>query len=387
MTSTKRYRTRSTARSTQPSTPRSSIQRYFGDSQRVTPGAIVTAPRVQSMAETDTLELPASPTSSTSLDCFSETPVTLQAVMAGLSQRLSGIPEDLRIILQTLPTKVDIEALPSRADIESLILRVEEAHNREIQEIREEIHGLTEWVESSDTSILSLTQWVSALERSQASQTATAIDLQLHLEDLEDHSRRNNLRLRGITEATGAEDLAVTVTAIFQTILGNDPPQLELDRVHRTLGPKSADLDRPRDVLCRLHRYTQKELILRKAWDHGELEFDGATIKILPDLSRGTLQRRALLRPALELARRKGYTYRWGYPLAVTFRNGATSCTLHTPAELPDFFDFLEVELVAVSDWLAFVPRPAGRPGPTAQRNHQPPRQQRSRRRHRMPSN
>lgn len=92
----------------------------------------------------------------------------------------------------------------------------------------------------------------------------------------------------------GTEDLAVSVTAIFQKILGT-APTLELDRVHRTLGPKSSDPERPQDVLCRLHKYTQKELILRKAWEHGEMEFDGAAIKILPDLSRATLQRRALL--------------------------------------------------------------------------------------------
>lgn len=93
----------------------------------------------------------------------------------------------------------------------------------------------------------------------------TAIDLQLHLED---RSHWNNLRLRGISEATGRDDFQETVTAIFQKVLASHPPkEMELDTVHRVLGPRSADTDRPRDVVCRVHHFTQKETILRKAWD------------------------------------------------------------------------------------------------------------------------
>lgn len=40
-------------------------------------------------------------------------------------------------------------------------------------------------------------------------------------------------------------------------------------------GPRSADPDRPRDVVCRLLRYAQKELILRRAWERGDVLFDG----------------------------------------------------------------------------------------------------------------
>lgn len=121
------------------------------------------------------------------------------------------MPDDLRAILQALPTKSNIEAL---------ILRIEEAHSRDIQEVKAELHTLSDRVDSREASISSLTHRVSALELSQVSQAATAIDLQLHLEDMEDRSCRNNLRLQGLLEATGAEDLAVTFVAIFQEVLG-----------------------------------------------------------------------------------------------------------------------------------------------------------------------
>lgn len=306
--------------------------------------------------------------------------------MATHPRQVRDLPDDLRAILQALPTKADFEALPSKTDIETLIQRVEEAHARDIQEIRKEMQTISERVDAGESSISALTQRVKDLEQSRETQAATAVDLQLHLEDLEDRSRRNNLRLRGIPEATGAEDLEATVLAILQGVLDTPQTSTELDRVHRTLGPRPSDPDRPRDVLCRVHRYTQKDLVLRKAWERGEVMFDGAEIKILPDLSRATLQRRAMLKPILELARGLGCTYRWGYPLAVTFRNSTASFTLRTPSELSALFTFLGSEPIEAPNWLTLVPRFARRPGLSAQR-HPPPRQQRSRRRSRAPSN
>lgn len=150
------------------------------------------------------------------------------------------------------------------------------------------------------------------------------------------------------------------MVAIFREVLGATSPSLELDQVHRTLGPKPSDPDCPRDVLCQLHRYTHKELILCRAWEHGEVNFDGATIKILPDLTRATLQRKDLLRPILDLATQRGCTYRWGYPLVVTIREAMASFTLRTSTDLPALFTFLESDPVQVLDWLAILPRQMG---------------------------
>lgn len=61
-------------------------------------------------------------------------------------------------------------------------------------------------------------------------------------------------------------------------------------------------MDRLRDIICRVHHYSHKELILLKAWETGDIDFDEASLWILPDLSRMTLQRRALLKPVLEIA-------------------------------------------------------------------------------------
>lgn len=66
-----------------------------------------------------------------------------------------------------------------------------------------------------ESSVASLERRLVAVESKQDSQAAAAINLQLQLEELEDRGRRNNLRIRGLPEATGSEDLAASALAIF----------------------------------------------------------------------------------------------------------------------------------------------------------------------------
>lgn len=181
----------------------------------------------------------------------------------------------------------------------------------------------------------------------------------LHAEDTEDQSRRNNLQLWGLPEATGTENLSETVATIFHKISGGAiPTPLEFNSVHRALGPRPADPGRPRDIICRLHHYTHKETILHQAWEAGVIDFDGSSVKILPDLSKVTLQHRAMLQPLLDLACRLGLTYRGGYPLSVTFRKDQRSFTLRAPADLPALFTFMEMEPISIPNWLPFIQRP-----------------------------
>lgn len=106
------------------------------------------------------------------------------------------------------------------------------------------------------------------------------VALQLHLQDLDGQNCRNNLRLRGLPEDTGAENLPDMALAIFHKILGESPTtNLEFDRIHRTLGSRSTDPNRPCDVICRLHHYTHKEVLLRKAWEAASIDFEGSDIK------------------------------------------------------------------------------------------------------------
>lgn len=121
--------------------------------------------------------------------------------------------------------------------------RVEEQHRRDFQQLRAEVQHLDGRLVKGESAVSALEKQVAQLEQSHTSHQADLAELQLHLEDQENRSRRNNLRPRGLPEATGPENLQETVRAILHKILNSDPPAtMDFDRVHRVLGPKSSDL-------------------------------------------------------------------------------------------------------------------------------------------------
>lgn len=60
----------------------------------------------------------------------------------------------------------------------------------------------------------------------------------------------------------------------------------------------------------------------------------------------------ALLCPLLDKQQQLGCTYRWGFPLSLTFQRGSSSLMLHHPEDLPALFAFLETTDITVLNWL-----------------------------------
>lgn len=88
------------------------------------------------------------------------------------------------------------------------------------------------------------------------------------------------MQFRGIPETTEMENVGDAVREIFWTVLDDPEADIILDRAHRALGPRPTDPSRPRDNICRLHRYIQKENKLRQAWEHGDIEAGGTQTSV-----------------------------------------------------------------------------------------------------------
>ena len=96
-----------------------------------------------------------------------------------------------------------------------------------------------------------------------------ANEVSAKLVELEDRSRRNNLRIDGIKEEPNEtwEACEKTIQDIIVDKLGIESG-VKIDRCHR-IGPRktktSQDRDRPRTVVCRLNRFKEKQRILNNA--------------------------------------------------------------------------------------------------------------------------
>lgn len=84
------------------------------------------------------------------------------------------------------------------------------------------------------------------------------------LADLEDRSRRNNLKLRGIPEDVPPTQLLQFAQTLFSTLVPEaSAHDLLVDRIHRVPKPSFLPLDIPRDVLLRMYFLHIKDRVLQ----------------------------------------------------------------------------------------------------------------------------
>lgn len=103
---------------------------------------------------------------------------------------------------------------------------------RELHDFRQQVDTLEESVvvlESSTTTNACIT----TLETEHQAFHCHLVEVQLQLDNGENKSRRNSLRLRGILEDPIGPDLRATVVAILNKVLG---------RVHHVTGPRAPSL-------------------------------------------------------------------------------------------------------------------------------------------------
>lgn len=197
-----------------------------------------------------------------------------------------------------------LQSIPTKHDLEQCVTRLESSYKQEIQTIKADILEVGDRVndmEHQQTEVLtcvqshhSAIQYLLSKEEEQAS----------HLEDIENRNRRNNIRIRGIPESVLPKDIEPTLQRLFNVILSSpEGSTIELDRAHRALGPRPQEGDKPRDIICRVHHYKQKETIMRLARSSCPLQFESSSVSLMPDLARRTLFLRRALKPLLEVLR------------------------------------------------------------------------------------
>ncbi|KAJ8412272.1 hypothetical protein AAFF_G00145390 [Aldrovandia affinis] len=109
-------------------------------------------------------------------------------------------------------------------------------------------------------------QRLEALETTCSALASKNTQLAAQVLDLQSRSRRNTIRVLGLPEGVeGAQPVAFfgrMLEEMFRDVLGGVP---EIERAHRSLGPKPAPHQRPRPVLIRLLRFQEKDRIIREA--------------------------------------------------------------------------------------------------------------------------
>lgn len=170
------------------------------------------------------------------------------------------------------------------------------------------------------------------------SQTQSLLD---RCDDLENRSRRSNLRILNIPEGSeDGKDPLKFMSDVLMEVMGPDvfstPPELE--RAHRTPTFRAGQRSSPRTFLVCFSRFQQKEAALRWARNH-ELKYQGATIRVYQDVSTTLAKKRAAFNGVKQALYQKNVRFHLLYPARLRVMCGDDVFTFDSPDEAQKFHD------------------------------------------------
>lgn len=157
------------------------------------------------------------------------------------------------------------------------------------------------------------------------------------VDDLENRSRRSNLRFVGVQETAEGDDMIGFMSRLIPQLLGRDafPTPVIIERAHRSPTARQSDQVGPRSILINLLNFQDKVKILRIARDKKILEFKGKRIFIYPDFSPDLTRRRRSFDPVKRKLRELNMKYFLRFPatLCVTVDGKQQRFLTHKDAE------------------------------------------------------
>ncbi|OCT80142.1 hypothetical protein XELAEV_18026953mg [Xenopus laevis] len=188
-----------------------------------------------------------------------------------------------------------ISALPQKGDLNYLLEDIKATQKQETAEIKAELGALAHRLEGIEDDQRTLKERMGHQELEVTEHGKQLMELRWLLDDAQNRSPRNNLRIRGLPEDIQSPEAKQLLTQLFKRLLDRDlDTEIMIERLHRVGVPRKGQ---PRDLLCCLHNYTLKEQILKKARDAKTLKIEEDDIEIYQDLSYSTVLQRRLLKP------------------------------------------------------------------------------------------
>ncbi|KAK7922048.1 hypothetical protein WMY93_008950 [Mugilogobius chulae] len=160
-----------------------------------------------------------------------------------------------------------------------------------------------------------------ALEVNPPASRSEVENLLSKLDDLENRSRRNNLRFVGFPEGCEDTDALAFMCAVIPELLKIDlRGDLELERAHRTLGKRKPDGQPPRAMLVRFLRFQDREKIVNAARSAGKIHWKGHHVMIFPDYSKLVTEKREAFRRCKQLLHERKIAFSLKYPAVLVLK-------------------------------------------------------------------
>lgn len=184
-------------------------------------------------------------------------------------------------------------------------------------------------------TLTTLQSTTSALEKKVAA-------LSWKIDDLENRSRRSNLRLVGLPEKSEGSDACAFLESWLPEALDMEPLRkpLAIERAHRIGSMRRSDTDRnttPRVMIAKFLDYRDKERVMNAARVKKDVLFQNHRVMFFPDLSAEVNKQRRQFDEVKKKLRAKGLQYEFIFLARLRVTVNGQSHVFQTPSEVDVF--------------------------------------------------
>lgn len=199
-----------------------------------------------------------------------DTELSMASIAKLLEQNRQALSSDFKAAVSSLEAKIDL--------------------------IQSTISDHSHRISSLETNTNVKDEHLLALEKTCLVLSENNAKLKSKVTDLESRSRWNNIRIIGLPELIEGPRPSSFFSQLLSDVFGEEifqtPP--ENYRAHRTLTAKPGTGEKPRAVIICLHRFQQKELIIREARaKRGNLKYQGNPTAVFEDYTPEVAVQRA----------------------------------------------------------------------------------------------
>lgn len=212
-----------------------------------------------------------------------------------------------------------------------------------LDSVKKEVGECAGRISEAEVRISGAEDNVTALQATSTALEEKVKSLTSKLIDLEDRSRRSNLRLVHLPEGAEGNDACSFLEQWLPDALEMGPLRspLVIERAHRIAGPRSDPNAPPRALIMKFLNFRDKESVMKAARAKGRVLYKSRPVMFFPDLSTEVHKRRRRFDSVKQRLRAKAIRYGIIYPARLRVSYEERSYIFETPAEAEKFLEKL----------------------------------------------
>lgn len=158
---------------------------------------------------------------------------------------------------------------------------------------------------------------------------------------LENHSKRNNVRVIGLKETIGTDGtlLSCVRKMLIEGLGVRDDAEFEIERAHRIFAPLPDPNRAPRPVLIRFLRQSARDKVIMAAKEKRGFEWQGCRLSVFPDMTKELAEKRKAFTAVKKKLQERNAKYTLAFPATLRVRWKGKNLSFSSAKAAEKFFN------------------------------------------------